>query len=175
MVRIVKTDNLTPVLQELSRITGKDYRDVVRGELGAILSSAVRNTPAADKAAIAKTNDAEWRARKIAAIGLQKKVFVQIGNKLNIPVDHPQYVANATAAGGDFPGDAIARENTSGKKFSIDCVSERYYDPRVFSALAGAINGRARFFRTNMRKGVFESMDQIAAKYKRIFKVTVDP
>jgi hypothetical protein len=175
MVRIVKTDNLTPILQELSRLTGKEYRDVVRAELGAILSTSVRNTAAASLESINKTRDPEWRAQKIAAIGLQKKVFVQIGDKLGISVDHPQYVARAAAPSGDHPEDAEGKETASGKKFSLDCVSHRFYDPTVFSVVAKAINGRASFFRRNLRKGVFESMDKMAAKYKRLFTVHVDP
>lgn len=159
------TSNLTPCLQALAQLTGRDYRDVVRSETEAILSKAVSNTPAASVELINKTKSERLRAQKLAARGLQKKVFVQIGDKLGLSVDRPAYVDRATAPGGDYPEDAHGKETVSGKKFSVDCQADRYYDPNVFSALAKAVNGRAGFFRRNMRAGVFKSVETIARKY----------
>lgn len=147
-------------------MTGRDYRDVVRSEGQKILEKAVSNAAAASVELINKTKSPTLRAQKLAARGLQKKVFAQIGDKLNMSLEGvPAYVERAIAPSGDHPEDAIASENTSGSKFSIDCRADRFYDPTVFSALAKAVNGRAGFFRSNLRNGVFDKVETIARKY----------
>jgi hypothetical protein len=77
----------------------------------------------------------------------------------------PAYVDRATTQSGDYPEDAVATEKSSGSKFSIEGASYRVYDPRIIGAFAKAMNGRASFFRNNLRKGVFDKAEAIAAKY----------
>jgi hypothetical protein len=66
---------------------------------------------------------------------------------------------------GDYPENAEGKEKNEGSKYTIDGTSFRVYDPRIVGALGRAINGRASFFKTHLRKGVFDKFDTIAAKY----------
>lgn len=160
------TSRINGALAELSRISGRDFRDVVRSEMGKILEKAVANTPVATVALINQTKNPQLRARRLAARGLLKKVWVQIAGKLGMAIDGvPAYVERSAAPSGDYPEDAVAGEKGQGSKYSIDGASYRVYDPRIVGAFARAMNGRASFFRANLRKGVFQKAEQIAAKY----------
>jgi hypothetical protein len=118
-----------------------------------------------DVASINETKSPTLRAKKLAARGLLKKVWWQIGNRLQLNVDAPAYVERAEAPGGDYPEDAVGREVTKGASFYIEGTTYRFYDPRMFGALAKAVNGRTNFFRTNLRNGVFDKAESIARKY----------
>ncbi len=160
------TSRINGALAELSRITGRDFRDVVRSETQKILEKAVSNTPVATVELINKTTNPGLRARRLAARGLLKKVWVQVAAKLGMAVEGvPAYVDRAAAPGGDYPEDAVASEKGQGTKFSIEGASFRIYDPRIIGALQRAMNGRANYFRTNLRKGVFDKAEEIAKKY----------
>lgn len=160
------TSRLNGALNELARITGRDFRDVVRSEMGKILEKAVSNTPVATVSLINETKNPALRARRLAARGLLKKVWLQIAGKLGMAVEGvPAYVDRAQTASGDYPEDAVAAEKGQGSKFSIEGASYRIYDPRIIGAFSRAMNGRANFFRQNLRKGVFDKAEQIAAKY----------
>lgn len=160
------TTRINGALAELSRITGKDFKDVVRSEMGKILERAVSNTPVASVALIKQTKNPQLRARRLAARGLLKKVWAQIADKLGMAaVGVPAYVERAAAPGGDYPEDAVASEKGQGSKFSIEGASYRVYDPRIIGAFARAMNGRATFFRANLRRGVFAKAETIARKY----------
>lgn len=160
------TSRINGALAELSRITGKDFKDVVRSEMTKILEKAVSNTPVATVELINRTKNPDLRARRLAARGLLKKVWAQIAGKLGMALDGvPAYVDRAEAPGGDYPEDAVAAEKGVGSNFSIEGASYRVYDPRIIGAFARAMNGRANFFRQNLRKGVFDKAAAIAAKY----------
>jgi hypothetical protein len=164
------TSNLKGALSEIARLTGKDFRTVVRSETQKIFEKALSNTPVMLAADIQTTKSPTLRAQKLAARGLLKKVFVQAAEKVQIQLEGtPAYVDRAMAPGGDFPEDAQAKENTKGRAFSIDGEIFRTYDPRVFGALAKAVNGRTGFFRANLRRGVFDKMETIARKYPGMF------
>jgi hypothetical protein len=159
------TTRINGALSELARITGRDFKDVVRSEMQKILEKAVSNTPVATVALINQTRNPQLRARRLAARGLLKKVWVQVADKLSMAVAAPGYVGGATTSKGDYPEDAEVKETGVGSKFSIDGASYRIYDPRIISAFRSAMNGRANFFRTNLRKGVFDKAETIAKKY----------
>jgi hypothetical protein len=166
------TSNLTAIMHELARMTGKDYQDVVKSETQSVLTAAVRNTPVMDTSLLDRTRHPNRKAVALAAKGLLKKVWVQIGDRLGMNVDAPQYVHQAATPKGDYPEDAQAKTITSeaaGRSFIIEGTTYRYYDPRLFSALAKAVNGRVSFFRMNLRRGVFDHVEKIAAKYKGLY------
>jgi hypothetical protein len=153
-------------LQELSRLTGKDFEEVTRAEAVKVLEGAITRTDAAQVALINKTKNPEERAKKLAARGLQKKVWAQVASAFGIQLTNvPQYVQAATAPSGDYPEDAHGIAKNQGSSFTLEGTIYRVYWPGVFAALAGAINGRTSFFRTNLRKGVFDKAEDIARKY----------
>jgi hypothetical protein len=160
------TSRINGALAELARITGKDFKDVVDSEMQKILEKAVSNTPVATVALINKTKNPGLRTRRLAARGLSKKGWVQVADKLGISLDGvPGYVGLANTSQGDYPEDAIATKKGVGSKYSIDGANFRVYDPRIIGAFAKAMNGRVNFFRQNLRKGVFDKAETIAAKY----------
>jgi hypothetical protein len=160
------TTRINGALSELARITGRDFKDVVRSEMQKILEKAVNNTPVATVALINQTKNPQLRARRLAARGLLKKVWVQVADKLAMALSGvPAYVGRAETSSGDYPEDAEVKETGVGSKFSIDGASYRIYDPRIIGAFASAMNGRANFFRTNLRRGVFDKAETIAKKY----------
>jgi hypothetical protein len=77
----------------------------------------------------------------------------------------PGYVAAATTKNGDYPEDAKARENREGSDFSITLQNSRTYSSSVYDAIRKAMNGREKFFKENLKTGVFKSIETIAAKY----------
>lgn len=162
----VDSSNLTRALHELARLTGKDFETVVRSETTEVLHGAISRTDAAQLALIEQTKSPTLKAQKIAARGLQKKVWAQVGEKLGLQITKvPQYAQNATAPTGDHPEDAQGGPKTRGSSFSMEGEIFRVYWPGVRSALAGAINGRTGFFYRNLRKGVFDKAETIAKKY----------
>jgi hypothetical protein len=164
----VKMDasRINGALAELARITGKDFKDVVDPEMQKILEKAVSNTASASVALINRTKNPALRARRLGARGLLKKGWVQIANKLGMSLEGvPAYVDRAETASGDYPEDGVASRKGTGSKYSIEGENFRIYDPSIIGAFAKAMNGRANFFRQNLRKGVFDKAETIAAKY----------
>ena len=77
----------------------------------------------------------------------------------------PSYVSAATTRGGDYPENAQAREDRQGSDFSITLSNSRTYSSSVFDAIRKAMNGREKFFKENLKQGVFKNIATIAAKY----------
>jgi hypothetical protein len=119
--------------------------------------------------------DALWKAlqaqitasikRRKEARGLSKKSWVQAAEKLNLTISVPAYVSSATTPGGDYPENAEASEERNGSDFGIRIKNARTYSASVFDAIRKAMNGREKFFKENMKTGVFKSIETIAAKY----------
>jgi hypothetical protein len=103
--------------------------------------------------------------RRKEARGLSKKSWKQIAERLGFDISVPSYVASATTRGGDYPENAQAREERNGSDFAINLSNSRTYSSSVFDAIRKAMNGREKFFRENMKTGVFKSIETIAAKY----------
>lgn len=163
----VDASNITGILRELSRITGKDFETIVRSETVEIMHSAIEKTDAAQMDLINQTKSPTLKAQKIAARGLQKKVWAQVGEAMGLQITKiPQYAQAATTPKGDFPEDAQGGPRNQGSSFTMDGQIFRVYWPGIRSALARAINGRKGFFYRNLRKGVFDKAEEIAKKYK---------
>jgi hypothetical protein len=158
---------MTAMMHELARITGKDFNDVIKAEGVSALEGMITRTDAASKELIERTKNPEVRAAKLAAIGLAKKVYAQVADKWGLQVTKiPQYALAATTRSGDHPDDAQGREVVKGGEYSLHGEVSRLYWPGMFRAIAGGINGRVGYFRTNLRKGVFDKFEEIATKYK---------
>lgn len=103
--------------------------------------------------------------RRKEARGLSKKSWKQIAERLGFDISVPSYVAAATTRGGDYPENAQAREDRNGSDFSITLSNSRTYSASVFDAIRRAMNGRERFFKENIRQGVFRNIETIASRY----------
>ena len=103
--------------------------------------------------------------RRKEARGLSKKSWLQIAERLGFDISVPGYVSAATTRGGDYPENAQAREDRQGSDFSITLSNSRTYSSSVFDAIRKAMNGREKFFKENLKQGVFKSIGTIAAKY----------
>jgi hypothetical protein len=180
---------------EIAKAAGVTYEQVVKSETQKILEAAARNTIAAQVKLIEANEraqpvrfmngkiyfmnnrypDALWaqlqakvkRSIQVSkeARGLSKKSWKQLAERLGFDIDVPGYVAQATTKNGDYPEDAKARENREGSDFSITLQNARTYSPSVYDAIRKAMNGREKFFKENLKTGVFKSIETIAAKY----------
>jgi hypothetical protein len=103
--------------------------------------------------------------RRLAARGLAKKAWSQLAQTLGIAVKIPAAFSKAEHRGKDYPQNATATENKSGAAFYIQGRNTRLYARGTVAAINRGINGRAKFFATNLRKGVFKKNSEIAARY----------
>jgi hypothetical protein len=186
---------LMRAFDEIAKAAGVTYEQVVKSETQKILEAAARNTIAAQVKLIEANEraqpvrfmngkiyfmnnrypDALWaqlqakvkRSIQVSkeARGLSKKSWKQLAERLGFDIDVPGYVAQATTKNGDYPEDAKARENREGSDFSITLQNARTYSPSVYDAIRKAMNGREKFFKENLKTGVFKSIETIAAKY----------
>ena len=107
--------------------------------------------------------------RRKAARGLAKKSWKQVAEDMGITIAVPSYVEAATTPKGDYPEDGKATEESKGSDFAIVLRNSRTYSPSVFDAIRKAMNGREKFFRENLKQGVFKSIETIAAKYPGLY------
>lgn len=107
--------------------------------------------------------------RRKAARGLAKKSWKQVADDLGLSIAVPSYVEAATTPKGDYPEDGKATEESKGSDFAIVLRNSRTYSPSVFDAIRKAMNGREKFFRENLKQGVFKSIETIAAKYPGLY------
>jgi hypothetical protein len=104
--------------------------------------------------------------RDLLSRGLLKKSWVQIGSELGVTIKAPGYVMSAKAENGDFSSNAGAKRISRGKGFYIECTNARPYGYSFrIKAIASAIRGRAKYFRTNLKKGVMDDASKIAKAY----------
>ena len=153
-------------LEELARLNGKDFEAPTRAEAGKALEEAMSRTDAAQLSLINQTKNPEWRAQKIAARGLQKKVWAQLASKLGLQLSNvPEYVYSASTPRGDYPEDAEGRLKNGGTSFALEGSIFRSYWPGIFSALSQAMESRRASYRSGLRDGVFDKAEAIARKY----------
>lgn len=180
---------------EIARAAGVTYEEVVKSETQKILEAACKNTVAAQvklieanaKAKPVRTlngkryymknrySDSLWQQlqgqikrsidRRKKARGLSKKSWLQAAANLGFDVAAPDYVTAATTPHGDYPENATATPEKKGNDFSITIKNSRTYSASVFDALRKAMNGREKFFKENLQRGVFNSIGEIASKY----------
>ncbi|NBR49590.1 hypothetical protein EBU02_12250 [bacterium] len=173
---------LMRAFDEIAKAAGVTYKEVVRSEAAKILEAASKNTTAAQVKLIKmswKMPDAVWLLvqkqiaasikRRKAARGLAKKSWKQVAEDMGLTIAVPSYVEAATTKNGDYPGDGKATEESKGSDFAIVLRNSRTYSPSIFDAIRRAMNGREKFFRENLKQGVFKSIETIAAKYPGLY------
>lgn len=106
--------------------------------------------------------------QRIAGRGLAKQSFLKIGQQLRLPVEAPDYVHVATARGRPVYQQVLGTRKSTGPANAALRIYNasplnRWVQARV--AIMSAIGGRINFFVTNLKKGVFDDMRKVAAKY----------
>lgn len=104
---------------------------------------------------------------KLAARGLSKQSWLQVGDALGIKVDAPEYVRNARATTGQIYENVKASSKVSSGKIEITFSNGQ---PTVNAigggqALKRAIQGRIKYFENNAEHSVFADVKQIARAY----------
>jgi hypothetical protein len=109
-------------------------------------------------------------ARTLAKIGAAKASFAAIARKLGQEITVPNYVDNVMIKGGvDRFAEVDRREGAVNYGVAIvNKMNVLNYAPNGRQALFSAFAGRIGFYRTNMAKGVFDSIDKLAKKYKGV-------
>ena len=186
---------LVRAFDEIAKAAGVTYQDVVRSETQSILTSALKNTRAAKVAAIesfvnsrtrrkvgTKSYNPKWKLpapihaeiqkqikadlkERKDARGLAKKSWQQLAKSLGITVQAPGFVEKANAKGEDYPADATGKEVKSTSEFYVEITNSRTYDRMIFDAIRKAMRGREKFFKRNLKEGVFKKIESIASKY----------
>lgn len=186
---------LMRAFDEIARSAGVTYEEVVKSETQKILEAASKYTVAAQVKLITENAnakpvrtlngkryymknrypDALWKSlqaqitasikRRKDARGLSKKSWLQVAENLGLTISVPGYVSSATTPNGDYPENAEAIEEKKGSDFGIRIKNARTYSSSVFDAITRAMNGREKFFKENLKQGVFKNIATIAAKY----------
>lgn len=109
-------------------------------------------------------------ARTLAKIGAAKASFAAIARKLGQEITVPNYVNNVMIKGGvDRFAEVDMREDPLAYGVAItNKMRVLNYAPNGRQALFSAFAGRIGFYRTNMAKGVFDSIDKLSRKYKGV-------
>jgi hypothetical protein len=134
---------------------------------GSLLYNLANNYPPALWNIIDRKRKADLE-RALHARGLAKKSWLYVARALGIPLSTPGYVAKAIpTTGREYPQNITARKQVDQNKITVSFLNAQ---PTVNaiggkSALQRAISGRVKFFLTNMKTGVFNSMQEVAKKY----------
>lgn len=109
-------------------------------------------------------------ARTLAKIGAAKASFAAIARKLGQEISVPSYVENVTIKNGvERFAEVDRREGATNYGVAIvNKMNVLNYAPNGRQALFAAFAGRIGFYRTNMAKGVFDSIEKLTAKYKGV-------
>jgi len=176
-------------ITQLARMSGKDFEQTIKAELGAVLNAAQRNTIKASVKSITQRvenqaakrmdgkiyilsnrySDTLWKRirdsqkRKLnarkGARGLAAKMWVHIGNQLGIQVNAPGYVAQAKTGRGDDMSRAISVQE-SGRGQSYSVGFINSLTGSNIGGKAGAAFNRALSGRANY----FSQSMKLAAK-----------
>ena len=110
--------------------------------------------------------------RKLNKIGLSKKSWWLVAQKLHMDIEAPAYVKNAHATTFDSSQNVDATKEATNGNFGIAIENRmpilRFVPPGGTQALFSAVTGRTRFFENNVAHGVFTDMDAIMKKYPGI-------
>jgi hypothetical protein len=104
-------------------------------------------------------------SRRKQSRGMAKKGWMQAAQSLGISITSPSYVEKSKTIYGDFPQNATGAEKIDGDAFYIEITNNRTYSPSVIDGIRAAMRGRTKFFKENLRFGVFKKTSDIAAKY----------
>jgi hypothetical protein len=107
--------------------------------------------------------------RKIAAIGLAKKSWWVIAKALGLPVKLGRFANAQSPDGRDHPENFSVSKSVRETDIAVAFINSQptVTNPKVGGrrALQSAIDGRVKYFLTNVQLGVFKSMDNIAKRY----------
>ncbi len=112
--------------------------------------------------------------RKLAAVGITKKSWLDLAEKLGQVIKAPGYVRNARVSNAGVNGNTEVERTTSGNgnRYGLRITNKA---PKLgvpgtegVQAFFSAIAGRIGFFKQNIAHGVFEEPAKIARKYKGI-------
>lgn len=109
-------------------------------------------------------------ATRIARIGLSKKSWYWIAQKLGQQISVPGYVANARDAAEGGPNNVLVGRIGDGDKYGVRIANRMpivtFSKPNGRQALFAAIAGRISFYKKNLAKGVFDDIATISKKYR---------
>lgn len=114
------------------------------------------------------------KERRIGRIGLAKSTFLFIAKKAGIKVKGDKKAESAFKTNPDY-GAKVTRveEKGSGSKYTLtfESTSETvYYGTGGKRVVQRAIDGREKFFKKNLRLGVFDDPEKMAKAYGFIFE-----
>jgi hypothetical protein len=168
----IDTSNFNRAMRDLSRLSGVSFKQVILSETGAILQKTISNQVAADASKI-RARQAKGKISKpqmqelLRRRGLAKQSWLAIARQLGVPIQAPAYVTKATVMGKAYDQQVSTSERRGGSRVTL--IIENSMQAAVKSmgrvALLKAINGRAAYFRNNLRRGVFSKVSAIAKKY----------
>ena len=192
----IDTSNFNRAMREMARLSGVKFEDVLRAEIGSVLSATITRTKKATKASIEKSMsmtyvgekkfvnakwrlpDATWqkvqerRKELIRRIGTAKKSWYLLAKRMDIklPKTPPAYVAAATVNGKELTEEVSHRRKVSMSNvgFLIENSTTAAIRGEGRAALLKAINGRTGYFYRNMKKGAFKKVATIAKAYPGI-------
>lgn len=192
------------MVRELSRLSGADYREVIRAEGSAILSKAASGTKATstkqinqrhkpvyegggrefaqynqkvyflknklpDAAFQAITQRLKAKVKYLKSVrGLARATWFAIGRQVGIAVKVAAFVSKPKPVNLDRFTEG--KEEKSGAKYTLTFRNDSKMIPHAGMAFAlrRAIMGRVNYFKTNLRKGVFNDLKARTSKYKGI-------
>lgn len=106
--------------------------------------------------------------RKLAARGLSKRAWLELGIKIQQPIEAPAQVTRAVSPGGHTGEDSVkATRGQNGKGYEITIENDspliRYSGGA--QAFFAAVVGRRKYFERNVALGVFDDLKKVAARY----------
>lgn len=168
----IDASNFNRAMQELSRLSGVSFKQVIVSETGAVLKATIKNQIAADSSKI-RARQAKGKISKqemqelLKRRGLAKQSWLAMGNKLGLSVEAPAYVKKAQVKGKLYDQKVKVTEKKVGGLFTL--VLENSMQAAIASmgryAIIKAINRRSAYFRRNLKVGVFNKVATIARKY----------
>lgn len=121
--------------------------------------------------------------RALKSVGLARQSVVQIADSLGIRLESvpgggvsaagiakARAAIAATAFGRKYEN-GTGRQYDRAEQFFIELVNRLPYGYKIGMdrTLAAVVNGRARFFRENLKRGVFDQLRTVAQKYPGLF------
>lgn len=174
----VDTRPFNAMCRQLARISGASFQGVVDYEVAKVTEKSISGVPAAKIEKIKKSVASTYASReekerlfkaKRAARGLAKQGFRNIGVALGLDLRAPGYVARATPSDGRTYDNTTVTRRGSGGRYRVTVATSQptllvpgVGGERVFRA---AIRGRVKYFQASLRKGVFDSVREIARRY----------
>jgi hypothetical protein len=162
-------------IDTIVRTTGVPVREVVRHESARLLETAVKDTYAATAGSIAKSYERTRRGDKgklmeaaKRARGLAKQAWLALGQAAGLAMKVPGFVRKAEPTTGQrYDNASVRTEDTGRKAIHFETRQPTLDVPTVQGrrVIHVALGKRAKFFRVNLEKRVFESLQAIGKRY----------